>query len=266
MRKIHLTVVVFFGLSLALAATSTAGPVMDRILSKGELVVGTTGTQPPMTATTRDGDLVGWDVDIARAMADALGVKVRFVRLPFPDLLPALGEGKVDVVLSGVTVTPARNREFAFAGPYYVSGKGLLAKSDRFAALQESEGLNAPGVTVVALKNSTSQQYAEALMPRANRVWVDDYEEGIDMLLGGKADVLVADFPFCALTAFRYRDQGLAAGKSPLTFEPLGIALPEDTLLINWAQNFLGLLEGSGEMGKMREKWLKGGSWVNDLP
>jgi polar amino acid transport system substrate-binding protein len=266
MRKIRFTVVPCLVLSLVFTVFATAGTTMDRIRSKGELVVGTTGAQPPMTATTRDGDLIGWDVDIARAMADALGVKVRFVRLPFPDLLPALGGGKVDVVLSGMTITPDRNREYAFAGPYYVSGKGLLAKSDRYAALQESKGLNAPGVTVVALKNSTSQQYAEALMPKANRVWVEAYEAGIDMVIAGKADVLVADFPFCALTAFRHRDQGLAAGKSPLTFEPLGIALPEDALLINWAQNFLGLLEGSGEMEKMREKWLKGGSWVNDLP
>ena len=60
--------------------------------------------------------------------------------------------------------------------------------------------------------------------------------------------------------------KALAAGKSPLTFEPLGIAMPEDTLLINWVQNFLVILEGSGELKKMHEKWLRGGSWIEELP
>ena len=78
--------------------------------------------------------------------------------------------------------------------------------------------------------------------------------------------MLVADFPFCALTAYRYQDKGLFAGKSPLTFEPLGIAMAEDTLLINWVENFMNFLQGTGQLKKMHEQWLNGGPWINDLP
>ena len=251
---------------MAVIPLATAGHVLDRITKKGKLVVGLTGQQPPMNATTKQGELIGFDVDLAKAMASAMDVELVFKTMDFADLLPALVRGKIDIVVSGMTATAARNKKVAFVGPYYVSGKGLLAKADRYAALKSGEGLNAPTVTVAALKNSTSLAFAEELMPQAQLIPTANYNDAIELILDGKVDVLVADYPFCALTAFRHQDKGLAAGQSPLTFEPLGIALTEDTLLINWLQNFLVTLEGSGELKKMRRKWMQGGAWVNDLP
>lgn len=253
-------------LSLLFAASVSAGPALERIIKKGELMVGTSGHQPPMTAVTRKGEIIGFDADIAKAMAAAMNVRIKFVTLPFAELLPALEAGKVDLVLSGLTMTPARNLKVAFVGPYYVSGKGILAKSEKYAALQNAKGLNVPEVSVAALKNSTSQKFAESLMPRARLVLTGTYDEAIELLLTDKVDVVIADFPFCALTAYRFSDKGLMAGKSPLTFEPLGIAMPEDTLLINWVDNFMKLLQGSGQLKEMHDKWLSGGSWIEELP
>ncbi|MBL0713830.1 MAG: transporter substrate-binding domain-containing protein, partial [Desulfosarcina sp.] len=256
MKKSIIALSLVFLLSLMFAPLASAGAVLDRIMQKGELLVGTTGQQPPMNATTKAGKLIGMDVDLAEAMGAALGVKVKFDTMIFADLLPALENGKVDMVISGMTATPARNKRVAFVGPYYVSGKGLLAKAERYAVMKAEEGLNTPEVTVAALKYSTSQKFAETLMPKARLITTDSYSEAIDLILEGKVDVLVADYPFCALTSYRYQDKGLAAGQSPLTFEPLGIAMAEDALLINWVQNFLITLKGSGELKKMHPKWL----------
>jgi polar amino acid transport system substrate-binding protein len=266
MKKTFVFVALFAVLSLMFAMASSAGPAMDRIIKKGELLVGTSGTQPPMTAVTKKGEIMGLDADIARAMAAAMDVRVKFVTMPFVKLLPALEAGQVDMVLSGLTMTAARNRTVAFVGPYYVSGKGILAKSTKFSALQNAKGLNAPEVTIAALKNSTSQKFAETLISKAKLILTNTYDEAIDLLLKDKIDVVVADFPFCALTAYRYSDKGLFAGASPLTFEPLGIAMPEDTLLINWVENFMNLMQGSGQLKEMTKKWLSGGAWVNELP
>lgn len=266
MKKTAIAVVLMSIAALFMAATVSAGPVMDRILKAGTLVIGTTGKQPPMTAVSKKGELMGLDADIARAMGDALGVAVKFEMLPFAGLLPALEAGKVDMILSGMSITPKRNRKVVFVGPYLVSGKGILTLSDRYAALQQATGLNAPEVGVAALKDSTSEAYIAALMPKAKRIPIDAYAQGIDLLLQNKVDVLVADYPFCALTAYRYQEKGLLAGKAPLTFEPLGIAMPEDTLLVNWVENFLNLLQGSGKLPEMQKKWLTGGNWVDELP
>jgi polar amino acid transport system substrate-binding protein len=243
-----------------------AGSALEGILRKGELVIGTSGTQPPMSAVNKKGELIGMDIDISKAMTDALGVKLKFVRMPFAELLPALEAGKVDMVLSGMTITADRNKKVAFVGPYVVTGKGILAVLQRFAELKEAKGLDVPEVTVGALKDSTSQKFAETSMAKAKLVLVGSYDEAIDLLLKSKIDVIVADYQFCALTAYRQKSKGLIAGQSPLSFEPLGIAMPEDPLLINWVQNFLNQFHGTGEMKKLNEKWLSVGTWIDELP
>ena len=266
MRKtiVHLTFVCLF--AVLVAVNATAGPALDRIMKRGELIVGTSGQQPPMTVTAKSGEIIGLDIDMAKAMAEGLGVDVKFATMPFAELLPALESGKVDMVISGMTITQTRNRKVAFVGPYYVSGKGILAIQKRFAELQDANGLNSPEVTVATLKDSTSQKFAETLMPKAKLTPTASYDEAVDLLLNNKADVMVADLPFCALAAYRHQDKGLSAGKSPLTFEPLGIAMSEDALLINWVQNFMNTIKGTGQLSKLHEKWLNGGSWMKQLP
>jgi len=266
MKKTFLFVSLLVVLSLVLAVNASAGSAMERIVKKGELVVGTSGTQPPMSATNKKGELIGMDVDLSKAMADAMGVKLKFAQMPFAELLPALEAGKVDMILSGMTMTAERNKKVAFVGPHVVTGKGILAVEARFAALKEAKGLDAPEATVGALKDSTSQKFAQTSMSKAKLIIFGSYDEGIDLLLKNKIDVIVADYQFCALTAYRNQKKGLIAGQSQLSFEPLGIAMAEDTLLINWVQNFLNQFQGTGELKKVSEKWLNPGSWIDDLP
>ncbi len=245
---------------------AVAGKTMDSILSKGELVVGITGTQPPLNATNKDGKIIGYDADIARLIAMNLGVTVRFSTMPFAELLPALLAGKVDMILSSMTMTLERNRKVAFVGPYYVSGKGILTKTQTIGALQQAEGLNNPEFAVAALKNSTSQAFVEQAAPKAQLVQTKSYDEAIDLLLQDKVSAIVADYPFCAFSAFRHQDKGLVSGQSKLTIEPLGIAIREDALLINWLANFVNMLEVSGQMKKLTAKWFQSGAWIKELP
>jgi polar amino acid transport system substrate-binding protein len=245
---------------------AVAGKAMDRIIKKGELVVGITGTQPPLNVANKDGNIIGYDADIAKMIAMNLGVKIKFATMPFADLLPALAAGKVDMILSSMTMTLERNRKVAFIGPYYVSGKGILTKTQTIAALQQADGMNNPDFKVAALNNSTSQAFVEQAAPKAQLVPTKSYDEAIDLLLQDKVMAVVADYPFCAFSAFRHQDKGLVSGQSKLTVEPLGIAIPEDVLLINWLGNFLNMLEASGQMKKLTEKWFQSGSWIKELP
>ena len=266
MKKNGFILSLAFLLTLAFAVAGTAGTVMDRIQKKGELVVGITGNQPPLNATTRDGKIIGLDADIATMIAKNMKVKIKFTPMPFAKLLPALEAGQVDMVISGMTVTPERNLKVAYVGPYYISGKGVLTKGENIASLQDSSGLNKPEFKVAALKNSTSQMFVEKVIPNATLVTTKSYKKAIDLLFQNKIDALIADYPFCAFSAFRYRDKGLIAGEARLTFEPLGIAMPEDTLLINWIQNFMGMLEGSGKLKGLTKRWFQDGSWIKELP
>ena len=259
-----LTIVTLFLLSFT--SIVPAATTLDDILKKGELIVGTTGTQPPLNATTKTGDVIGYDADIANLIASSMGVKIRFSKMPFSELLPALEAGKVDMVISSMTMTLSRNLKVAFVGPYYVSGKGILTKGDGVAALQQTGGLNNPEFKVAVLEDSTSQKFVEVAAPKADLVKVKAYDAAVDMLLRDEIKALVADYPFCAFSAFRYREKGLVAGQSRLTFEPLGIAVKPNTLLINWLRNFMIMLEGSGQLKLLGQKWFENGDWIKQLP
>ena len=246
--------------------SGSGSPVLHRILKNGELVVGTTGNQPPLNATTKTGETIGLEPDLAEAMARAMGVQLRLQTMPFKDLLPALEAGKVDMILSGMTMTPKRNTHVAFVGPYFVSGKALLTKSKKMASIKESRQLDNPDTKLAALDGSTSQAFVEGAIPKAQLVKVKDYDEGVAMVIDGRVDALVADFTFCVASTLQHPKENLSTLVAPLTFEPLGVALPpDDPLLINWMENFLLMLEGTGAMDELRAEWFKEGAWLSQL-
>lgn len=246
----------------ALAATGLA-----RILEKGELVVGTAGDMPPFNMTTKDGKIIGLDIDMATLMAGAMGVKLRIQTIPFGELLPALEAGKVDMVLSQMTITPKRNLKVAFVGPYFISGKAFLTKQETIARAKEGSEVDNPRVTLAAIKGSTSQFFVEAVIPKAKLVTTTNYDEAVKMVLEDKVDAMVADYPICVISAFRHRDKGLVSVITPLTYEPLGIALPAgDFHLINWIENFVLVLEGSGRLDALEKRWFENTSWLKQLP
>jgi polar amino acid transport system substrate-binding protein len=256
---------------LAGCATTAPEPppsgALARIQAKRVLVVGTAASMPPLNMTTRRGEVVGLDVDLARAMAEALSVKLRLVTMPFPDLLPALEAGKIDAIISGMTITPERSLRAAFVGPYFISGKSFLSKANSLVSVKGASELDDPGIRLAALRASTSQRFVEQVTPRAQLVLIENYDEGIDLVSRDRVDAMIADFPVCVFSVFRYPDRGLYALVNPFTEEPLGIALPKnDTALETWTRTWLQGLETSGALGRMRDRWFKDASWLGDLP
>jgi len=247
------------------AGTSTS-PVLDRIQQRGELIVGTMGSMPPLNMTSKDGEIFGLEPDLAQMLAGAMNVKVRFVTKPFNELLPALQNGEVDMVMSGMAITPKRNLKVAFVGPYFISGKAFLTKVKNIAYADEARDVNNPNTKIVTLKDSTSQAFAEEFLDKTTLFTTGTYDEAVDMVLQDKVHAMIADYPICVVSVFRYPDAGLLSVVTQLTYEPIGIALPaNDPLLINWTQNTLNNIEGSGQLDELKLKWFAEGDWLNKL-
>ncbi|MBW1981805.1 MAG: transporter substrate-binding domain-containing protein [Deltaproteobacteria bacterium] len=267
MKKCFLVTLLVLLMSLSAVVTAPAGPIIDRILQRGELVVGTAGNMPPLNATSKDGKVIGFEADIARFMAGGMGVKLKMATMDFARLLPSLKAGKIDMIISAMTITPQRNLKVAFVGPYFISGKGILTRYETMASIDDAAKLNSPDKTLAALEGSTSQLFVERVISKAKLVKAKTYDEALDLVLKGKVDALIADYPYCTLSAYRYRQQGLVTVNKPFTYEPLGIALPpNDPLLVNWVQNSLRTLEGSGELRRLQKRWFEDASWLKDLP
>ncbi len=244
----------FFMISSVHAADDS--PVLSRIKNSGKLVLGTSGTMPLMSEKLMTGEITGFDVDVARAMAESMGVDLVIKPLPFDKLIPALETGKVDVVLSNMTMTVDRNMRVAFAGPYFVSGKCLVTKEQKMAEADEPEDLENTDASIAVIKGTTSEVFVKELMPSVKRVPVSDVNKGTNMVAKGEVNAFLSDFPICLSVMKRYPNSGFQSVVSLLTYEPIGIALPaNDPLFINLAENFIDRAENVGLMQSLAVKW-----------
>ena len=248
-------------------ASASTSPVIDRIQQRGQLVVGMTGNMPPLNMTTKEGELIGYEVDLTRAMAAAMGVKAKMKIIPFGELLPALQSGNIDLILSNMTITPGRNLKVAFVGPYFESGKAFLTKIKTIALADEPEDIDAKKAKLVALKGSTSQAFVETALPGATLITAKDYDQAVDMVLQDKVHAMVADYPICVVSVFRYPDKGLLSVVTTLTYEPIGVGVQAgDPLLVNWVENFMGIAQKTGLLEAIKEKWFLKADWLHRLP
>ena len=266
MKRLSVIFSIFFAVVSLFSAPSFAGDVIKRIQSRGALIVGTTGHYPPFSVKDKSGKFIGFDIDLATIMAKQLGVELKIKQMPISELFEAIDKGDIDLALAGITITPKRNLRVLFLGPYYVTGQSILGKKSIVTKIKSPEDMNRPDFTLVVAKNTTGEQVAKALVPKANIVSAKNMEEAFKMVLSGKAQALFADEPFCVVAAFRNQDRDLAVSE-PFTFEPLGVAMPEtDLLWMNWVDNLLMKLNAVGELKKLKEYWFHSPEWMKSLP
>jgi polar amino acid transport system substrate-binding protein len=248
------------------APAPSASPVLDRILSRGELRVGMSGDMPPLNMLNKEDKIIGLDADLAAMVADAMGVKLNVQKIAFAGLLPALESGSIDLIISNMTMTPGRNLKVAFVGPYFTSGKGFLTKNSTLTQSKTFADINNPRFTFVALKGSTSEAVTRSGAPQAKLVAVATENEAVQMVIDNKADGMIADFPICVVAAYRNQGSGLVPVVAPITYEPIGIAVPKgDPQLVNWLQNFINSIEKAGYMKDLAAKWFDKPTWVPQM-
>ena len=125
------------------AATAHAEDLLDQVKARGTLRIGCEGTFPPFDSKAANGDLVGFDVDIAKAVAAKLGVKPEFVTTEWSGIIAGLQAGKFDVIVNQVGITPERQKVLDFSPGYTFSGAELIQRKndDRsFKSLEDLKG------------------------------------------------------------------------------------------------------------------------------
>ncbi len=240
----------------ATPAQSKTSHLQD-IVEKGTLILGTSGNMTPMTRSINDGkDAVGFDVDLANAMAMSMDVKLEVKVIAFEKLVTALESGEIDIIISNMTITPSRNTQVSFVGPYLTSGKCLVTKDPVLASLSKEELNNAKNKLVV-LRGTTTQKFIELAMPKAEAFVVDTQEEAISMVRDAKVAGMLSEYPMCKAIISNNPDEFVSLF-SNITYEPIGIAVAhQNTHLINWTQNFLTRATKVGLFELLAKKWFK---------
>ena len=160
--------------------------LLDKIQEAGVIVVGTEGTYSPNSYHDENGDLVGFDVDVSRGVADHLGVDIQFVEAEWDSLFASMDSGRVDIVVNEAEYSDERAVKYDFSEPYtYVHGALLVAEDNTdITGFDTLEGKR-------AAQNLTSSWGQEAEGCGAELVSVDSVAEGIELILSGRADCML---------------------------------------------------------------------------
>ncbi len=245
-------------------ATNTT---FDRINKDRVLVVGMSGEQPPFNFVSNLDIVIGYDVELATVLGKSLNVEVRIELMPFSELMSALNEQKIDVIISGFAYTEERSDKVTFVGPYALSGKSMLVTKKRLKEIRGSTGFNHQDIHLMALEHSTSKTLAENRLEKAKLTTVAHYEDALLALESGKADALVADLAICELAVIRDTTDELTTLQKPLAVEEIGIAFNKDEpLLENHLSTQLRALSKIDDLQAIHDKWFNNPGWLELLP
>lgn len=157
-------------------------------IKKGELIVATEGTYSPYSFYDEKGELVGYDVDIAKAVAKKLNLKVEFLTAPWDAMLAAFDAGKADVVFNQVSINEDRKKKYAFSVPYTVTFGAIITRKDNndiksFADLKGKKDAD----------SATSNWAKVAVKYGAEHVVTDSFAKSMELLISRRVDAVVRD-------------------------------------------------------------------------
>ena len=165
------------------AETTEAKDLLSQIQDRGELIVAMEGTWSPWTYHDENDELTGYDVEVARAIAERLGVEVTFVEGEWDGLFAGLDAGRYDLVVNGVDITDERAEKYDFTEPYAYNRTAIIVNGDNeeIQSFEDLEGKNTA--------NTITSTYAElAESYGASVTGVDDLNQTFELLLSGRID------------------------------------------------------------------------------
>jgi len=258
-----LTIIGSFCLGSAMAFTTedlAKESTIEKILKRGELLVGLEAGYQPFEMQDEKGNIVGFDVDMAYEMGKAIfgkggEKKVKLINTAWEGIIPSLMTYKFDIIMSGMTVLQSRNLKVNFCEPYYYIGQCLLINRKDVDKYRSYKDLNKKGVVVTSKLGVTGAFTAERLMPKATLRLFKSEAEGALQVANGLADAFIYDEPQVRVNAAKYKKDTIGIFE-PLTYEPLAWAIRKgDPDFLNWLNNFLAQVRGDGRWDQLKQKW-----------
>ena len=154
------------------------------IQKAGKLVVGIEGTYPPFNFVDDNGNYAGYDVDVATAVAEHLGVEVEFVMAEWDALLVGIDSNRWDTVIADVTATDERREKYDFSDPYLYTGRQVVVKTGNEVGLHSLEDLNGKKVAT----NTTNSWASKLEDLGATIVPIDNTDQCAQAVINGSAD------------------------------------------------------------------------------
>ncbi len=236
----------------AFMALSSSAGAQDA--NRGPLRVGTESSYAPFEFT-QDGKLVGFDIDLAEAVAQELGYEIEWVQMPFDGLIPAMLTSQVDMAVASFTVTEERAKRVNFSAPYYRSGITFVVRSSD--ATKYQAGADAlKGQQLCAQLGSVSAMKAETLSPGKVTTFNDAYAGYLELKQGG-CEAMVNDRPVNQYFMKTSKGaEGLVELTQVLDAEDMAMVIPKSNEeLLAQVNQALESLKAKGIYDELYTKW-----------
>jgi len=219
----------------------------------------------PWSMRDKNGDLIGFELDVGRKLAEDMGVEVEFVPTAWDGIIPALVSGNFDVIISGMSVTAQRNLTINFTNPYAFSGLAIMANKELTDGMTMAD-LNSPDVTFTARRGATPAVVIAENFPEANLLLFDEDGASAQEVLNGNAHATMAAQP----------TPNREAGRNPETlrviegdlFDPRGegFALRKgDPDALNFFNNWIAQQWRSGWLEERHDYWFATEEWADQV-
>lgn len=215
---------------------------------------GSSATYPPFESLNASNQIVGFDIDLAKALCKEMQADCTFTNHAFDSLIPSLKFRKYDAVISGMDITPERSKQVAFTDPYYANSAVVIAKKGAFKSLNELKGKR------VGMENGTThQKYLQDKHPEIKTVSYDSYQNAIIDLKNGRLDGVFGDT--AVVNEWLKTNPQLGTVGEHVT-DPqyfgtgLGIAVrPENKALLKKLNDALAAIKADGTYQKISDQW-----------
>ena len=204
------TMTVLLGLAIALpyasASDPSSRPNLETINDRGTLRVGIS-TFVPWAMRNKQGDLIGFEVDVAKRLAADSGWKVEFVPTAWDGIIPALLAKKFDVIIGGMSITPERSKSVLFTVPYSHSGVQVAANKELAEGFNTLSDFDSRRVKIAVRRGAYTVQIARETFPKAKLLQFDDESQAFQEVLNGNAHAVIASSPKPEHEAIKHADK-----------------------------------------------------------
>lgn len=262
-----------FAIALALGLASCSGGETEKsdggadgenpfdLIQPGTLRVGTEPGYPPFEMKAKDGSVIGYDIEIVKGFAAKHGLQLAIEEAEFDGLIPALQTGKVDLVISGMTIKPERAEIVDFSQPYYRVGQVILLRKELAGQIHGAADLNDSKWKIAVQTATTGQFAAGEHMPKAQLLSYSSGIEAANAVRSGDADAMVFDDALIRIFAAENPDR-VTALLEPFTREDLGLAMKKGNTALREAVNvYLDEIASSGEAARLQKAYFDDLVW-----
>ena len=194
MKLFKTAITALLTLAVSLPALASETPNLDKINERGSLRVGMS-TFVPWAMRNKQGDLVGFEIDVAKRLAEDSGWKVEFVPTAWDGIIPSLLSKKFDVIIGGMSITEARAKSVLFTEPYSHSGVQLAANKELAEGFTQISDFDSRRVKIAARRGAFTVQVARETFPKAKVLQFDDDAQAFQEVLNGNAHAVIASSP-----------------------------------------------------------------------